>query len=121
MIFKISDFQRYSISIVSLFLGALAFAQTSASDEDESIKKTALDYIEGWYAGDATRMEHALHPELAKRMISTDPKTGRSQFNHMGAMQLVQRTREGIGKKIPQDRQSKEVAIVDRYNNAAVV
>jgi len=104
-----------------LFLNAIAFAQTSASDENEAITKTSLDYIEGWYAGDAMRMERALHPELAKRMISTDPKTGRSQFNHMGAMTLVQRTREGIGKKIPQDRQLKEITILDRYNNTAVV
>ena len=97
------------------------FAQTDSSSDNEAIRKTALDYIEGWYSGDAARMERALHPELAKRMISTDPKTGRGQFNHMGAMTLVQRTREGIGKKIPQDRQSKEVTILDRYNNAAVV
>jgi hypothetical protein len=66
-------------------------------------------------------MERALHPELAKRMISTDPKTGRSQFNHMGAMTLVQRTRDGFGKKIPQGRQLKDVTILDHYNNAAVV
>ena len=117
----IRSIQRFSISIVSLFLGTLAFAQTGASDDNESIKKTALDYIEGWYAGDAARMERALHPELAKRMISTDPKTGRSQFNHMGTMTLVQRTRDGGGKKTPQDRQLKEVTILDRYNNAAVV
>jgi len=46
MIFQISDFQRFSISIVSLlFLGAIAFAQTSPSDDNESIEKTALDYI----------------------------------------------------------------------------
>lgn len=105
----------------ALFLSAGAFGQTNASDDNEAIRKTALDYIEGWYAGDAVRMERALHPELAKRMISTDAKTGRSQFNHMGAMTLVQRTREGIGKKIPPDRQLKEVTILDRYNNAAVV
>ncbi len=82
-----------------LFLNAIAFAQTNAPVESEAITKTALDYIEGWYTGDATRMEHALHPELAKRMISTDPKTGRSQFNHMGAMALVQHTRDGGGKR----------------------
>ena len=111
-----------SFSIASLFLlSAIAIAQNGTANDDEAIRKTALDYIEGWYSGDAARMERALHPELAKRMISTDPKTGRSQFNHMGAMTLVQRTREGIGKKIPQDRQLKEVTILDRYNNAAVV
>ena len=111
-----------SFSIASLFLlSAIAIAQSGTSNDDEAIRKTALDYIEGWYSGDAARMERALHPELAKRMISTDPKTGRSQFNHMGAMTLVQRTREGIGKRIPQDRQLKEITILDRYNNAAVV
>jgi len=104
-----------------IVLVTCASAQSSIPDDETAIRKTALDYIEGWYEGDAARMESALHPELAKRMILTDPKTGHSQFNHMGAMTLVQRTREGIGKKIPQDRQSKEVTILDRYNNAAVV
>ena len=66
-------------------------------------------------------MERALHSELAKRMVSTDAMTGRSLLNQMSAMTLVQRTREGIGKKIPEDRQLKEVTILDRFNNAAVV
>jgi len=110
------------LSLCVVLLGnAAMFAQETTKDESAAIKKTALDYIEGWYAGDAARMEHALHPELAKRMISTDPKTGRSQFNHMGAMTLVQRTRDGGGTKTPADRQLKEVTILDRFNNAAVV
>ena len=66
-------------------------------------------------------MESALHPELAKRIIITDPKTGRSQFSHMGAMQLVQNTRRGGGTKTPQDQQLKEITILDRFNNVAVV
>src|SRR6266566_9313806 len=111
------------ISLVpaALLLNSVVIAQNTSPDESVAITKTALDYIEGWYAGDAARMERALHPELAKRMISTDPKTGRSQFNHVGAMALVQHTRDGGGKKTPQDRQLKEVTILDRYNNAAVV
>jgi len=113
------------MKLISLFALTLMstpiFAQTDSPSDNQAITKTALDYIEGWYTGDATRMERALHPELAKRMISTDSKTGRSQFNHMGAMTLVQRTREGIGMRIPQDRQLKEVTILDRYNNAAVL
>src|SRR5438477_4092696 len=108
--------------ITSLLLfNAVAIAQDKSPSDSAAIRRTALDYIEGWYAGDAARMERALHPELAKRMISTDPKTGRTQFNHMGAMALVQRTRDGGGKKTPPDRQLKEITILDRYNNAAVV
>jgi Putative lumazine-binding len=104
-----------------LLLIGVARAQTSPADEEAAIKKTALDYIEGWYEADAARMESALHPELAKRMISTDPKTGRSQFNHMGAMQLVQNTRRGGGSRTPKEQQQKEVTILDHCNDAAVV
>jgi len=106
---------------VAFLLATIAVGQTSATDDDAAIKATALNYIEGWYEGDAARMESALHPELAKRMILTDPKTGHSQFNHMGAMQLVQNTRRGGGSKTPKDQQTKEITILDRYNNAAVV
>jgi hypothetical protein len=118
---KIKTMKLISLFASTLLVSTPIFAQTDSASDNDAVTKTALDYIEGWYAGDAARMERALHPELAKRMISTDPKTGRSQFNHMGAMTLVQRTREGIGKNIPQDRQLKEVTILDRYNNAAVV
>jgi len=106
---------------MALVAGSTVMAETTPADESDAIKKTALDYIEGWYLGDAARMEGALHSELAKRMVSTDATTGRSLLNQMSAMTLVQRTREGIGKKIPQDRQLKEVTILDRLNNAAVV
>jgi Putative lumazine-binding len=108
------------LALLSL-LGVTAAGQNTSNDDDAAIKVTALNYIEGWYEGDAARMESALHPELAKRMISTDPKTGRSQFNHMGAMALVQGTRRGGGKQTPKDQQLKEITILDRFNNAAVV
>jgi hypothetical protein len=108
------------IAIVLLTCSAAA-AQAAAPDENAAITKTALNYIEGWYEGDAARMESALHPELAKRMIYTDPKSGRSQFNTMSAMTLVQGTRRGGGKQIPKEKQLKEVTILDRFNNAAIV
>ena len=111
----------FSLIAFTLLVTAAAMAQTSSPDDNAAITKTALNYIEGWYEGDAARMESALHPELAKRMIYTDPKTGRSQFNHMGAMALVQGTRRGGGSKTPKEQQLKEVTILDRYQGAAVV
>jgi len=38
-------------------------------EKTESIKKAAMDYIEGWYQASPERMERALHPELAKRAV----------------------------------------------------
>lgn len=108
------------IAIVILF-SSVAAAQTAPADENAAITKTALNYIEGWYEGNAERMESALHPELAKRIIYTDPKSGRSQFSHMGAMTLVLGTREGGGTKTPKEKQMKEVTILDRFENVAIV
>lgn len=90
----------------------------SASDAD-LIKQTALDYIEGWYEGNGERMERALHPELAKRIVRTNPQNGRSRLDQMSALSLVLGTRSGGGKETPKDRQLKEVTVLDIYENAA--
>ena len=97
-------------------------AQGSASAADAAaIKQTALDYIEGWYEGNAERMERSLHPELAKRIVRTDAQSGVSRLDHMGAMTLVQRTRAGGGTKTPKERQQRDVTILDVFENAACV
>ena len=36
-----------------LLLNGVATAQIASLDQSAAITKTALDYIEGWYAGDA--------------------------------------------------------------------
>jgi hypothetical protein len=79
-----------------------------------------MDYIEGWYTGDAARMERALHPELAKRIVTTDDKTGRSQLGQMGAMTLVNKTRAGIGTEIPVAQRREDFRILDIYRDNAV-
>lgn len=58
-----------------LFVSA-SYAQTTAVSAADSaaIKQTALDYIEGWYEGNAERMERALHPDLAKRIGKRLPR-----------------------------------------------
>jgi len=111
--------------LVLVFLSAVLFTPTGkatgpASDEIAAIKATALDYGESWYEGDAERMERALHPELAKRMIYTDPKTQKSRLSDMGAMTLVNRTRAGGGSRAPVDKVESEAVILDVFENAAV-
>jgi hypothetical protein len=72
---KRKEFMKAIICALALATGLLltigAIAQDKSSDDEAAIKATALNYIEGWYDGDAARMESALHPELAKRIILT--------------------------------------------------
>jgi hypothetical protein len=103
-------------------MASAAYAQTPVVNSDETaIRAAALDYIEGWYTGDADRMERALHPDLAKRIVISNKEKTRSRLDQMGAMSLVQDTRRGGGKDTPKDKQLKEVMILDRYENAASV
>ena len=55
-----------------LLVGMVAFS--AGPDDEAAIKATALDYLEGWYSRDAERMERALHPDLAKRIVRVDPE-----------------------------------------------
>ena len=110
------------IFVAMVLLGVDVHAQNPSSETDaDAIKRTALDYIEGWYEGNAERMERALHPELAKRIVFTDPKSGRSRLDSMGAMTLVQRVKAGGGTKTPKEQQQKDVTVLDIYENAACV
>lgn len=97
-----------------------AAPQASAADA-EAIRQAALDYIEGWYEGNAERMERALHPELAKRIVQTNPQNGRSRLDQQSALTLVQNTRRGGGKETPKPRQQKDVTILDVFGSAASV
>jgi len=104
--------------VAALLTPILGRAQTVA--DSAAIRATALDYIDGWYAADGARMERALHPELAKRNVFSDPN-GRSRLIQMSAMTLVQSTRSGGGSTIPAAERADSVKILDIYGGAASV
>ncbi|HEX6815944.1 MAG TPA: nuclear transport factor 2 family protein [Gemmatimonadaceae bacterium] len=92
-------------------------AQTAA--DSAAIRQTALDYIDGWYSGDAARMEHALHTHLAKRLVYTDSQ-GHSRLVDLTAAELIQSTRAAVGK-IPREQWRDSVTVLGVFGNDAVV
>jgi hypothetical protein len=92
--------------------GALP-AQTAA--DSAGIRAAALDYIEGWYQGDASRMRNALHPDLVKRIVEQAPD-GASRLDEMTAEQLVSMT----GRRSAGDGR-KDVRILDVFGGTASV
>jgi len=104
---------------ILIILAAAAPVRAQTAADSAAIRATALDYVEGWYEGNAERMGRALHPELVKRIVVADTATGKSVLQSMGASALVNGTRHGYGKSTPKDRQQKEVRILDIFGNAA--
>ena len=93
------------------------------------IERSAYDYMEGWFTGDARRMRRALHPELAKRTLVIDPQSGRptTALYESDPEQLVCYTEAGgesqwtdISYDPEQGRKNFDVKVLEVYRNVAV-
>ena len=104
----------------ALALTSPASAQETASAADSAaIRQAALDYIDGYYSGDAARMERALHPQLVKRIVRD--VEGTRVISEMTAQQLIDGTAAGWGARVPADVRRSDVVILDIFRNVAAV
>lgn len=108
------------LATCAALLGAAPVVHAQTAADSAAIRATALDYIEGWWTGNAERMERALHGHLAKRMVVTD-STGHSRLVDMTAIELVQNVRAGGGTRTAKADQRTDVTILDMFRNAAIV
>jgi hypothetical protein len=104
---------------LTVILTSEVTAQTEA--DSAGIRAAALDYIEGWFTGDAERVARALYPELVKRIVVTDVETGRDFIDGMGASKLVEGTRRGYGKDVPVEARRTDISILNVTGQAASV
>lgn len=105
---------------LTLLLVCPATVSTQTAADSVAIRRAALDYIEGWYSGDAAQMQRALHPDLAKRYVRKDAK-GESWLSNSTADGLVHSTRLGHGKDVPPEQQQKDARIVAVDGDMAMV
>ena len=103
------------------FIALVGVRSALAQDRADStgIRTAALDYIEGWFSVDSTRMARALHPELIKRIQNVD-RVGRPWIQNQGASQLIRNAANGGGRETPEKDRRTEVRILDIFQNAAV-
>jgi hypothetical protein len=86
-------------------------------EDEAAIERAVLDYFEGWFGGDAERMERALHPGLAKRSladdgVSLDPNT---------AEDMIERTAAGGARGRRPGLTQLDVQVVEVYEEIATV
>ncbi|NNG17567.1 MAG: hypothetical protein HKM89_13910 [Gemmatimonadales bacterium] len=108
---------RIAVLVLALAWPAGLNAQEAA--DSAGITQAALDYIEGWYEGNADRMTRALHPDLVKRIVAD--RDGSSRIQGMTAEQLIAYTAGGGGSRTPAEKRRAEVKILDVFGNAASV
>ncbi len=95
-------------------------ASLETSTDEDAIKMTALDYIDGAHEGSSARMERAVHPELNKVIVEKIPKTGKSYLRKAGSTRLVQI----VGAKVAvldKEKRNIQVKILDVLEGLAMV
>ena len=94
---------------------------TQTGSDEAAVVAAALDYFEGWFEGDATRMERALHPGLAKRSLSqVDPDS--MELRSLTKERMVELTAAGSGtSESPDGGLHIDVEVVDLHGNIASV
>lgn len=117
----ITIWTKRATSCLVLILMAAGASRAQTPADSSAIRATALDYIEGWFEGNAERMERAVHPELVKRILVLDERTGRPWIDTMGSGKLIEGTRAGYGERIAEEARRTEVTILDVVGAAAAV
>jgi hypothetical protein len=84
-----------------------AVAQQKTSD-DTAVRATVTNYIEGYYTGDAGRMEKSLHPHYLKHMIH-----GNIPMRDKTGSQMVQEVRSNGPSNLPLSERTEQVNVLD--------
>ena len=90
---------RNTFLYVLLFLSmSYLYSQSNNElEESEKIKKTALDYAEGYYSGSGERMERAIHPDLNKLALLPLRQSDKKYLNPSSFSMLVELSNSKAG------------------------
>jgi len=108
--------------ILLIVISITSFAQETQKNKIDSsaIIQTALDYAEGFYSGDAARMERAIHPDLNKVNPRTLQQSGRTILAYNTYSGLLENTRAKVGL-LDENKRNISVKILDVNNDLANV
>ncbi len=93
-------------------------AQVQALGADAA--RAALDYSEGWYEGDAARVEKVLHPQFVRR-IAAVTAAGDDFFRQQDRAQFLDAVRRGGDKATPFDQRHIKARVRDLTRTSATV
>ena len=90
---------------------------SDASSERDEVLAVVRDYVDGWFDGNAARMQRALHPELAKRcrgIEGNDPDA----LETLSAKEMIDATADGYG--VREDAPDRQIDVKIDYLSGGI-
>jgi hypothetical protein len=114
--------RSFFLALATLFVLPFCSAQAQTNPDREAVRQAALDYVEGIYTVDPSRIERSVHPKLAKlgfyRPHAEDAYRPGSTMTFEKLVEIAKNyNKEG---KLPKDA-PKEVTILDMLDQTATV
>ena len=91
-----------------LTVASNAQEEKRSGDDSSAVRAAVTNYIEGYYTGDARRMEQTLHPHYLKHMIHGD-----IPVREKTAAQMVAEVRKNGPAEMPAVRKTEQVTVLD--------
>ena len=98
----------------------IADAKARLQTQGAEALQAASDYIEGWYAGDAARVEKVLHPQFVRR-IAAVTVAGDDFFWQQDRAQFLEAVRRGGDNATPADQRQIKATVRDLARTTAIV
>jgi|SRR5215813_6307754 len=97
--------------LMALLLNLSAATKPQKISDDSAIRATVTNYIEGYYTGDAARMERSLHPHYLKHTISGSSDSTR--MTETTGLQILQKVRANGPVRLPASEQREQISVLD--------
>jgi Putative lumazine-binding len=105
---------------ILLLTSPVAVSQPQKSSDEEAVRGTVVDYIEGYYSGDARRVERSLHPHYLKHMIISGVDKPLRITDKTG-VELVQEVRSHGPSDLPLLERKQQISMLDISDDIASV
>jgi len=109
--------KRLALSLpLFLLLNSSTPAQENkpGTDDVSAVRTVVTDYIEGYYTGDAHRMQQTLHPHYLKHMIHGD-----IPMREKNGAEMIREVRTHGPADLPQTQKTEQVTVLDIAGNIA--
>jgi Putative lumazine-binding len=94
--------------LLLLSVSTTAQQNKTAGDDAAAVRATVTDYIEGYYNGDASRMEQTLHPHYLKHMIHGD-----IPMREKSGLQMISEVRKNGPSELTKAEKTEQVQVLD--------
>src|ERR1700740_2994836 len=100
-----------SFSLLTLVLLNSSAATDQKASDEAAVRATVTDYVESYYAGDASRMEKSLHPHYLKHTITKT--NGKLKMTEWTGLQMVQEVRSHGPADLPAADKTEQIKVLD--------